>query len=574
MKKTRVLIIALAVIAIVAGSNALVGAQDGGIVRGGTFTVSEGQQAPFVRNFNPYAPDPTRWTRGPVYEPLMIANAPKGYELMPWLATGYSYSEDLLTLTFTLQEGVKWNDGEDFNADDVVFTLNLFQEFPALDRPGVLPYLDSAVKVDDYTVDIKLSQVYTLAHYQFANIWPLPEHAWADVEDPVTFTNPDPVATGPLSTVKTLNEQVLELCRNESYWQMGEDGLPLPYVDCMRMPVYPGNDPANLAAANGELDWIGNFIPDIESTFVAANPEKHHYYFWPGGGVVSLYYNVEKAPFSDLAFRQALSMAIDYDSVTSIGMYGYTVPSKPVLLSPAFESSWSEAALATAEEIGLGASPPAAAAAALDAAGYVDADGDDWRDMPDGSPLAFKVQVVNGWTDWVTSVQIISQNFQDVGLNASIDVLDFGIWLNNLQTGTYDASIGWGTAGPTPWNVYRNLIDSTLIGEDGIANAQLWSRWTSPETDQLLKDYVATTDEAVQKDILDQLQMAFVENLPLIPLFPGPTWYEWTTHRFTGFPTQEDYYIQGSPWTEQPDQRLVVLMNIHCISEETCAEAQ
>ena len=572
--KHRMLIIVLVLVTILGASNALVVAQDGDTpVRGGTFVVSEGRQAPHVRNFNPYAPDPTNWAQAGVYEPLMIPNGPKGWELVPWLATGYSYSEDLLTLTFTLQEGVQWNDGEDFNADDVVFTLELFQEFPALDRPGVLPYLESAEAVDDYTVAIHLNQVYTLAHFLFAYIWPLPEHVWSSVEDPVIFTNPDPVATGPLATVKTVNEQVLELCRNENYWQIAEDGLPLPYVDCMRMPVYPGNDPANLAAINGEVDWIANFMPDIESTFIAANPEKHHYYFWPGGGVVSLYYNTENAPFSDLAFRQALSMAIDYDSVTSIGMYGYTSPSEPILLSPAFESYWNQEALDRAAEIGLGEYDPDAAEAALDAAGYVDANGDGWRDLPDGSDLAFKVQVVNGWTDWVTSVQIMSQNFQDIGLNASIDVLDFGIWLNNLQTGTYDSSIGWGTGDPTPWNIFRNLLDSGLIGADGLANAQLWSRWTSEETDQMLKDYVATTDVAVQTDLLNGLQMAFVENVPLIPLFPGPTWYEWTTYRFTGFPTQEDYYIQGSSWTTN-GQRLVVLMQLHCISEEACAEAQ
>jgi peptide/nickel transport system substrate-binding protein len=161
-----------------------------------------------------------------------------------------------------------------------------------------------------------------------------------------------------------------------------------------------------------------------------------------------------------------------------------------------------------------------------------------------------------------------------VGLNASIDVIDYAIWINNLQTGTYDTSIGWGTQGPTAWHIYRNYVDSTLIGADGIANNQLWSRWTSPETDQWLLDYVATADAAAQADIVNKLQMAYVENLPAISLFPGATWYEWTTYRFTGFPTEEDYYIQGSSWTIAPDQYLVVLLRIHCISEETCAEAQ
>ncbi|MBC6936708.1 MAG: ABC transporter substrate-binding protein [Chloroflexi bacterium] len=545
------------------------------IPRGGTFLVSEGQQAAFPNNFNPFAPDPTRWTRASIYEPLVIFNPVEGGAPTPWLALGYEYSDDLLSLTFTLREGVKWSDGEDFNADDVVFTFQMIQAFPALDRGGILGFLDSVEKVDDFTVKFNLSSVFTLAHELIGGrTWIVPEHIWSAVEDPVTFTNPDPVGTGPLTEVVTVNEQVLEICRNPNYWQMGADGKPLPYVDCMRMPVYPGNDPANFAAAAGELDWIGNFIPDIESTFVAADPEHHFYYFWPGGGTVHLYTNTTKAPFSDVAFRRALSAAVDYESVVNIGMYGYTIPANPTGLGPRYESWINQEALDKAAEYGLGQYDPERAKAMLDEAGYVDGDGDGWRDNLDGSALAFKVQVVNGWTDWVTSVQIMSQNFQDIGLNSTIDVLDFGVWLNNLQTGNFDTSIGWGSAGPTPWDHFRNILDSSLIGADGLANAQLWGRWTSEETDALVNGFVATADPAEQADIINKLQMAYVENVVTIPLFPGPTWYEYTTHRFTGFPTVDDYYTQGSPWEDTWSSRLIVLTRLHCIDNTSCGQGQ
>jgi hypothetical protein len=75
--KTRSLLVVLALIAMLLASNSLVFAQDP-IPRGGTVVISEGQQAAPPRNFNPYAPDPTRWVRGAIFEPLMIANAPSG----------------------------------------------------------------------------------------------------------------------------------------------------------------------------------------------------------------------------------------------------------------------------------------------------------------------------------------------------------------------------------------------------------------------------------------------------------------------------------------------------------------
>lgn len=145
-------------------------------------------------------------------------------------------------------------------------------------------------------------------------------------------------------------------------------------------------------------------------------------------------------------------------------------------------------------------------------------------------------------------------------------MLDFGVWFNNLQTGSFDTSIGWATAGNTPYDFYRNILYGPLIGEDGLANAQLWGRWTSADVDALIESFVATSDETEQRAISDQLQMIFVENVPAIPLFPGPTWYEWTTHRFTGFPTIEDYYVQGSPWCAAC--RAIVLTRLHLIEAE------
>jgi peptide/nickel transport system substrate-binding protein len=567
------LLVLTLVVALVPGAIA----QDEAIPRGGTVVISEGQQAAPPNNFNPYAPDPTRWTTGTVYEPLLIFNSVEGGKATPWLATSYEYSEDLMSLTYTLREGVKWSDGEDFNADDVVFTFDILKEFPAMDRRAVWVYIDSVEKVDEYTVKINLNQVYTLMHeligcVESSGVWIVPEHIWSAIEDPVTFTNPEPVATGMLTVVKAVNEQVIELCRNENYWQMGEDGQPLPYIDCIRHPVYPGNDPANMATVNGEVDWVGNFIPDIESVFVEANPEHHFYYFWPGGGTVQFYVLTTKTPFSDIAFRRALSKAIDYESVTNIGMYGYTTPANATGLGPRNESWISQEALDKAAEYGLNKYDPEAAKAALEEAGYVDADGDGWRDMPDGLPIAFKVQVVNGWTDWVTSVQIMSQNFQDIGLNSTIDVLDYGVWINNLQTGNFDTSIGWSTAANTPYDFYRTTLYSSLIGADGFANAQLWGRWTSEEVDALIEEFTATADPAEQANVANQLQMSYVENVPAIPLFPGPTWYEYTTYRFTGFPTREDYYSQGSPWCSTC--RALVLTRLHCVSEEACEAAK
>jgi len=565
MNKFRFVITCLLVLVLAV----MVSAQDQ-TPRGGTVTTSTGEQL-IGRNFNPYAPDPLDFSRNMIYEPLLVFNPVEGGVATPWLATGYEYSEDLLSVTFTLREGVLWSDGEAFNADDVVSTFNMFLEFPATDINATGDFLTSVEKVDDLTVKFNLNRVYTIAHELIGTRYIVPEHIWSAVEDPALFLNEDPVGTGPMTTVTNYNEQSYEVCRNETYWGVDENGEQLPYVDCLRQVLFQGNDPANLALINGELDWAGNFVPDIQTTFIAANPEQHGFYFWPGGATVQLYTNTTKEPYSDVNFRRALSMAIDYDSVTSIGMYGYTTPSNAVGIGPRYANWVSEEALALADETGQTRYNPEAAAALLEESGYVDSDGDGIRNLPDGGAnIEFKVQVVNGWTDWVTSVQIMSQNFQDIGLGATIDTPEFGAWFANLQGGTYDVSIGWGTAGNTPYNYFRNLMLSELISEDGQANAELWGRWTSAEADELLTQFTATADLAEQEAIIDQLQQLYVENVVAIPLFPGPTWYEYVTYRFTGFPTEENYYAQGSPWDEP--SRLIVINTIHCVDDTTCGQ--
>ncbi|MCY4465066.1 MAG: ABC transporter substrate-binding protein [Chloroflexi bacterium] len=537
--------------------------------RGGTVVVSDGEQL-VGKNFNPFSPDPLNFTDRFIYEPMLIFNPVDGGVATPWLATGYEYAEDLQSVTFNIREGVMWSDGEMLDSGDVAFTFNLFLTVPATDIAAIRDFLESVEVIDDSTVQFNLNRVYTLAHELIGSQMIVPEHNWADVEDYALFTNSEPVGTGAMTTVADFNEQSYTLCRNENYWRMDESGAQLPYVDCIRQVLFQGNDPANLALINGELDWVGNFVPDIEQTFIAQNPDKHGYYFWPGGATVQLYSNTSKEPFSDVNFRRALSMAIDYEAVTSIGMYGYTSPANAVGLGPRYDSWVSADATAYADSTGQTRYNPDGAMALLDESGYVDSDGDGIRNLPGGDNIDFKVQVVNGWTDWVTSVQIMSQNFQDVGLSATVETPDFGAWFSALQNATYEVSIGWGTAGNTPYNYFRNLLLSELISDEGVANAETWSRWTSDEADALLSAFTETADAAQHMDIVNQLQMLYVENMPAIPLFPGPTWYEYTTYRFTGFPTEDNYYAQGSPW--ERNSAAIVISTIHCIDDMACGQ--
>jgi len=116
----------------------------------------------------------------------MNINPLEGGNTAPWLATSDAWSNGNKTLTFTIRQGVKWNDGKPFTAADVAFTFNLLKRFPALDSNGLWSVLSSVTAQGDTVVmDFKAPSVPYF--YYIANQTPiLPEHIWATVKNPVT----------------------------------------------------------------------------------------------------------------------------------------------------------------------------------------------------------------------------------------------------------------------------------------------------------------------------------------------------------------------------------------------------
>lgn len=537
------------------------------VPRGGTVVINQANSAGWVRNFNPFAPDPIDGTVEVVYERLVLYDPLDGGQPTWWLATGSEYAEDLLSVNFTLREGVLWSDGEPFTAADVVYTIDLMKEFPALDRGGLLAYVDSAEAIDDLTVKFNLTSVYSLADILIGGLRPVPQHIWSEIEDPVLYTNDDPVATGPFTTVSSFSEQSFTLCRNENYWQEGR-----PYVDCLQYPAINGNDAANLALINQELDWVGNFVPNIEETFVARDPEHNHYWFAGGSPWVFLT-NVAKSPFDDVNVRHAMALAIDYETIRDTAENGYTVvvPENATGIWPRFQDQVPQEVLDKVAEMGLGVYNLDRANQILDEAGYA-MGGDGFRNKPDGTPIGpFNIQIVNGWTDVVTAAQIVSQGFQDIGLNATVVTPEFGEWISNLQQGTFDTSLAWSTWGATPYDFFDNIFNSNRINENGERTGQFMPGWTSPEADQLLMDYVATADPAERAAIVGQLTDIYVTNVLSSPLSPWPAWYEYSTLRFVGWPTEDDPYAQGSPW--EANSAVIVATTIHCKDDTSCGQS-
>ncbi len=509
-------------------------------------TIVPSPNGDFTENFNPFNANPAYGTFGLTYETLLFFNRQDG-SVKPWLASSYQFSSDAKTVTFTLRQGVKWTDGKAFTSADVMFTLNLLHQYPALDTNGLWQYISSVQAPDTQTVVVTLNKAYTpLLWYLGGQTWIVPQHLWSSVGDPTKYTNTNPVGTGPY-TLKSFTPQLIDLIKNQNYWQPGK-----PVVTEVRFPSFSSNTSADLLLSQGSVDWTGLFTPNIQQTFVSRDPAHNHYWF-PPSNVVMLYLNTAKYPFNQLAVRQAISASLDRDQMYKVAESGYepvasptalVLPANKSFLSPDYANTTFSMSASQASQI-------------LQTAGFKK-DSSGMIVGKDGKEITFNINVVTGWTDWVTDCQIMASDLKAIGFNASVNSLSFNAYYSALQLGNFDTAISWTNPGPTPYFLYNSMLNSSNTAALGKAASSNWERWSDPNTDTLLNQYATSADPSVQQQAINGLQKIMVEQLPSIPLVYGATWNEYSTARFTGWATQDNAYAVPAPWS-YPDSEVVIL---------------
>lgn len=493
------------------------------------------EQTSWVQNFNPLDLGGRRQsTMDFIYEPLVIFNDYDGGKPIWRLATAYKFSDDLKSITYTLRDGVKWSDGKPLTSADMKFTLEMMLKNPAVDTVGVGETVASVEAPSPTEVKINLKAVDTHFPETLADFPVVPEHIWKDVKDPLAFKNEKPVGSGPMTEVRRFTPQVYEQCRNPNYW----DAANLK-VDCLKLPQISGNDQMLALLPEGKMDWIGSFIPQIDKTYVALD-EKNNGYWQPPAETVAFQMNFKTKnagnaeAFADINFRHAFSLAMDRASMVDIAGFGYPVVNLHASgLPPRFES-WRNKAAEGDLDVWM-AYDVDKANKVLDDAGYKKG-ADGFRTTPKGQPIAFSIAVPNGWTDWIDAVQIGVEGLRKIGVNASVATPEYEQWQKQILDGTLDAVMNSRADGPTPFRGYYQSLSTPFAGR--ITSAP--SRYSNPELDKAFDAYrKATTDEERHK-LFDQVQLIVAKEFPVVPVFNGPTWFQYSTKRFTGWVTKDE----------------------------------
>ena len=513
-------------------------------------TIPREDMGTFTRNFNPFTTNSAPMTGQAVYEPLLIVN-PLSSEITPWLAESWAMSDDAASLTFHLRPGVTWSDGRPLVAKDVVTTFAVHRAVT-----GGYDYLDSVTANNATAVTLTFTRPCSVALQELGSQLIAPDHVWSAISEPAEYPNPEPIATGPFTRVANFQAQSFDLMPNPTYWgnkrqddDVGDstsssatastaDHASVPGI---RMLAFAGNDSANLAAVSGDVDWAPQYMADIQTAYIDKDPAHRHYWFPGADSTIQWTLNTTKAPYNDPAFRKALSQAVDRTTICATGMSGYAQPADPTGLGDSFRA-WKDPAVAAAP---LCTYDKAAAAAALDAAGYT-LGADSKRLGLDGKPLTLTIQVGSTSSDWLSVARIIVQNLADIGISATIDSPDWSEVTAALETGTFETAVCWSSLGATPYTYYEATMSTQKVKPIGTHALENYHRFGDEQATALLSRFAAATDQAGQIEICRQIQQRYADQLPVIPLFPGPVWGAYTDENFTGWPNRDNPYASLS----------------------------
>ncbi|GGD82414.1 ABC transporter substrate-binding protein [Microbacterium murale] len=484
----------------------------------------------FTRNFNPYLTN-TRTASRWIYEPLILINPLDGEE-NPWLASEWS-QPDARTIVMTIRDDVQWSDGEDLTPDDVAFTFQLLKDAPALDIKGAWQHLDS-VEVDggDVVFHLKSEDAPSLSIIGQTMI--VPEHLWADVDDPGTWRNEKPVGTGPF-VLGNYNDQQYSMDRNADYWQA--DSIEIEHI------ILPATN-SQLDTVTRGYDWAYAFISDVEGTWGAASP--HNAWWFPPGGVISLMPNLEVAPFDDVNVRRGIALALDRDEIAETASEGYMEPAGQTGLILPNQEEYLNPEIPDA---GMLTQDTDAALAAFAESGYT-LDGDRLVG-PDGEQLEFALTAANGFSDWTRAAQTVQRQLAEVGVKVSLKLPQPAGYQSAISNGDFEMAIG-GMGNGDVYQAFNNLLSSEFYVPVGETTANNFQRYQSDDADALLAEYRATVDPAEQQEIVNELQTLVYDDLPVIGLYYGGIWGLFSDAKFTGWPSEEDPYMIPQNYDSAP----------------------
>ena len=420
-------------------------------------------------------------------------------ELEPGLAKSWESSEDGLTWTFHLREGVTFHDGTPFNAEAVLFSLNRQHDethpfhnvggsYIYWIATGLAEIVDTITAVDEFTVQIRLKTayapfIYTIAITPFSIVSPTAVQKWGDA-----FSN-NPVGTGPFKFVQWDRQDKVVLAANDAYW----GGRPM--LDRVIFRSIPDNSVRLIELQQGSLHAME--FPNPDDLQQIRDDATLELLSQPGMSIGYLAMNMDKPPFDNLKVRLAINHAINKPVIIEHLYQGLGIPAK----NPIPPTLWSYD-----DSIEAYAYNPELAKQLLTEAGYPDGfETTLWAlpvprpYIPDGRALA----------------EVLQSELRNIGIETKIVTFDWGTYLEKTKNGEHDiAMLGWSADLGDPDNFLYFLL-SKSSAEKPAGNIAFYR---SDEMQNVLEQARATTDREKRVSLYQEAQQIFHKDVPWVPL--------------------------------------------------------
>ncbi|MGG0643134.1 peptide-binding protein [Sporosarcina gallistercoris] len=465
-------------------------------------------------------------------------------EFIPKLAKSWEVNEDQTEITFHLEKGVKWHDGEEFTAEDVVFTYQSmsdpqyvesggFRTEYVQDLKGYEAYnssetdqFEGVVAEDPYTVTFKFEEPNVTPLYT-AGFQIIPKHIFQDIPIPdmpkadASLTGGSIIGTGPFKLTKILDRQQYILERNEDYWQGKPhlDKIVWKIVDeAIMTGLLETGDIDFVADPNGVSPADYKTIQEMDNIQIIEQPQFGNQFL----GFKMNHRNAEDIESGDSnpdnwkvnekianqKVRQAIAYAVNREGIVNGLLYGHGQKTDTTIA----QQFW-----AYSEDAPVNYSyDPKKAIQLLDEEGYVDQDGDGFREDPDGEKWVLNLDFPTGNKIRERTAPLLKQQLQEVGINVNMrQPKEMTAYIDGLENKDND------------WDLY--LLGWALSSHDPDP-ASLWSskapynysRWNNPESDALLAKAMKAPEafeQSHRKKVYEEWQRLFSEDLPALFLY-------------------------------------------------------
>jgi peptide/nickel transport system substrate-binding protein len=517
--------------------------------------------------WNPFVPG-NRRDQGfhqALMEPLFILNYMTG-KINPWLGESFKPNAKQDVWTLKLNKNATWNDGKPVSADDVIFSIDMLKKYKEMSNGADMQqWVKSMKKIDDKTVEFTLTAPnprFQLDYFS-VKIWGgvniVPKHIW-EGKDPLTFKNYEkgksPVFSGPYK-LTSFNTDGTEFIydRDDNWWGAKSKFKPLPAPK--RLIWTWAGSPENRVAlmADKRLDSLMDITLGAFKTLQEKNPKTIAWYDKAPFAVLDpcsrvFEFNTTLAPWNDPEMRWAINYAIDRDQIVQVAYEGTTTKSRmPHPMYPPIERFDKLAeSKGLYEKYPIWTHDPAKAQEIIESKGYEkDATG---YYAKDGKQLSLVINTHDAFIEKQRITDVIVEQLQDIGINASQVKQAGQLWGDNLAFGKFEAQMGWQNCGSVnePWATLNTLNKSWIVpvGERASQNG---FRWSNDIFSKAVDDMgVLPLGDKKIDDLFLVAYEQYLKELPTIPITQAKKLIPFDQTYWTNWPTDANKYAPSWTW--------------------------